>query len=246
MIESESESENEFPLFNNETTNNPPANLENHTINQPLLENPTPTTTSQTIVQPATQSHTMDQVNSPPSDDDQAREEDNLVDVAVISALTNVKNCLKRGSFTKTSIINFKKNNPSLITALIADGGDVAEVEDWLILLSEKTAILDEVSQSSCLNILLNIQTTYPKFIFPDEIQTQWFSYNFTGDDDETTPSTSSKTLISKDAEHKIDTVNTECDIQVALVAAFHNIASCIDTDLDFHTAISNFKKTHN
>ena len=53
------------------------------------------------------------------------------------------------------------------------------------------------------------------------------------------------KTLISKDAEHKIDTVNTECDIQVALVAAFHNIASCIDTDLDFHTAISNFKNTH-
>ena len=91
MIESESESENEFPLFNNETTNNPPANLENHTINQPLLEIPTPTTTSQTFVQPATQSHTIDQINSPPSDDEQAREEDNLVDVAVISAFTNVK-----------------------------------------------------------------------------------------------------------------------------------------------------------
>jgi hypothetical protein len=98
-----------------------------------------------------------DNNSEPDSDSD---EDDNPVDMAVISALTNIKNCLRHGSFTKTSLVNFKQRNPSLIKVLITDGGDVTEVNDWLILLSDKIANLDEVSQSSCLNILLNIKIT--------------------------------------------------------------------------------------
>ena len=53
-----------------------------------------------------------DNNSEPDSDSD---EDDNPVDMAVISALTNIKNCLRRGSFTKTSLVNFKQRNPSLI-----------------------------------------------------------------------------------------------------------------------------------
>jgi hypothetical protein len=106
----------------------------------------------------------------------------------LFSALTNIKNCLRRGSFTKTSLVNFKQRNPSLIKVLLTDGGDVTEVNYWLFLLSDKIANLDEVSQSSCLNILLNIKITYPFFLFPDEVKTQWFSYNFHSDEEKTVP----------------------------------------------------------
>jgi hypothetical protein len=53
-----------------------------------------------------------DNNSEPDSDSD---EDDNPVDMAVISALTNIKNCLRHGSFTKTSLVNFKQRNPSLI-----------------------------------------------------------------------------------------------------------------------------------
>jgi hypothetical protein len=111
------------------------------------------------------------QPNTSPYDDkskSNSNEEDNPVDVAVITALTNLRNCLRRGAFTKQSIFNFKQKNPSLVKALISDGADVTEVKDWIILFSDKITILDEVSQSSCINLLLSIKVTYPQFPFPD------------------------------------------------------------------------------
>ncbi len=61
--------------------------------------------------------------NSEPNSD--SDEDDNPVDIAAILALSNIKNCLRRGSFTKKSLVNFKKRYPPLIKVLITDGGDV-------------------------------------------------------------------------------------------------------------------------
>ena len=47
--------------------------------------------------------HSPTHNNSEPDSDS----DEDPVDMAVISALTNIKNCLRRGSFTKKSLVNF-------------------------------------------------------------------------------------------------------------------------------------------
>ncbi len=96
---------------------------------------------------------------------------------------------------------------------------------------------MDQVSQSSCLNILLNIKITYPLFSFPDEEKIQPVSFNLHSDDDEAVP--------PKVTDERADTSNEEWDIQIALVAGFQNIDLCLNTDLDFSKAIGNFKTTN-
>ena len=66
------------------------------------------------------------------------------INLAVIAALTNVKNCARIGSFTENSIKNFKHMNAGETEILEAVFGKIELVDDWLEMLYGYATVTDK------------------------------------------------------------------------------------------------------
>ncbi len=70
---------------------------------------------------------TIEQVEN---EDNEAAER--LLDLAIIEALTNIKNCARIGSFTANSIKNFKNAYLHEAEIIKAAYGEIATVDEWM------------------------------------------------------------------------------------------------------------------
>jgi hypothetical protein len=161
------------------------------------------------------------------------------INLAIIAALTNVKNCARIGSFTENSIKNFKHMNADEAEILEALFGKIETVDDWLEMLYEFAVVTDkkvlEVAEkyltvaSNKIKLTSKIRTLLKLEPLNEDEETET---DYLNDDEEESTSTQNEenAKINDNSEpeqvkrNKAHTTNNTTSMDNILLQAFNNL----------------------